>query len=48
MGKAKMVGHFKPCSPKSRYYGNGRKAPWQGGCKKNVNAAATDKKEAKG
>ena len=47
MGKARMMGQFKPCIPNSRVYGKSRKAPWQGDPKKKAPATATDKKEVK-
>lgn len=47
MGKARMMGQFKPCTPNSRLYGKNRRSPWAGKPNGKTPAAATEKKEEK-
>ena len=47
MGKVRMMGWFKPCTPNSRLYCKIRRSPWAGKPKGKAPAAATEKKEEK-
>ena len=47
MGKAKMLGQFKPCIPKSKHYGSRRRSPWLEKPKGKNQEPATEKKEGK-
>lgn len=47
MGKAKMLGQFKPCIPNAKAAGkHGRKAPWQGSQKKGGSNHAAKQSKA--